>query len=301
MSIYSRATLGESDNQIVFNDVTTDPYYRTLSRAPQKFQIRQQDLPVPFESGSDDFLTLLGDSAYIIQGKMYPSSESSYDSGLQSLRSVSSLDLQQADVLSDDGYVPYTWGNLNDYPQTVFMKLLYAQLVETTSQGFVQPFVLYAKVIDPTIYLGNLQTASTAQSSPTTTTGAAAYSFTYPVVYGSTIYNVNADCNNVGSLPVYPRTMTITGPINNPTITNLATGEFITVNVNLGIGDILSIDYSKTSQIVTVNGVNNLNNVTTSSTFWKIQPGTNTIQLSGSSVGVGSFATVTYFSGSPLA
>ena len=153
MSIYSRATLGESDNQVVFNDYTgaTDPVFRVISRAPSKWQIRQQDLPVPFESGSSDFLTLLGESAYILEGKMYPSSESAYDSGLMQLRSVSSLDLNQTDILSSFGYVPYVWGDFADQ-KLIFMKPLYVQLAETTKQGFVQPFTIYSKVIDPVIY-----------------------------------------------------------------------------------------------------------------------------------------------------
>ena len=103
MSIYSQATLGESDNFITFNDYTTDPVFRALARSANKYQIRQQDLPVPFESGSSDFLTLLGDTSYVIQGKMYPASESSYDAGLMQLRTVCSLDLNQDDILSDDG------------------------------------------------------------------------------------------------------------------------------------------------------------------------------------------------------
>ena len=98
MSIYSQATLGEPDNQLVFNDYTLDPVFRALARAANKFQIRQQDLPVPFESGSNDFLTLLGDTSYVIRGKMYPGGEGAYDAGLQKLRDVCSLELNQADI-----------------------------------------------------------------------------------------------------------------------------------------------------------------------------------------------------------
>jgi hypothetical protein len=301
ISIYSQATLGEPDNQIQFNDISSDPYFRVVSRAPQKFQIRQQDLPVPFESGSDDFLTLIGDSAYIIQGIMYPSTELKYDEGLQLIRSVSSLDLQQADILSDEGYVPYIWGNANGNLQTVFMKVLYAQLAETTAQGFVQPFVLYAKVIDPTIYLGIEQQASTAGTGSPYTTGNAAFPFTFPVVFGAELYTVNAAAFNTGSLPVYPRAVTIYGPITNPKLTNVTTGEFISINVTLGSSDVLSLSYNNTKQIANLNGANVLKSVSTDSTFWKVHPGTNVMSLSGTSSGTGAYATVTYLSGSPLA
>lgn len=300
MSIYSEATLGESDNQITFNNYTGDPVYRALARSASKFQIRQQDLPVPFESGSTDFLTLLGDTSYIIQGKMYPASESSYDAGLMTLRSVCSLDLNQDDILSDDGYVPYLWNDFSDTKQ-IFMKPLYVELSETTQQGFVQPFMIVAKIKDPTIYSGILSSANTGEANPITGGGSALYAFTYPIVYGANTFTVTADCNNIGTFPVYPVTIFVNGPITNPRITNMATGEYIEVDVTLGTTvDQLNIIYDKDTLDINLNGSGVINKLTTSSTLFKIQPGTNTIQLSGQSVGTGAVAQVDYYSGWPL-
>lgn len=304
MSIYTLATLGESDNLVTFNDYSgaSDPIFRVLARAPSKWQIRQQDLPVPFESGSSDFLTLIGSSAYILSGKMYPSSESSYDAGLIALRSVASLDLNQTDILSDNGYVPYKWGDASgSLDKQVFMKPLYVQLAETTAQGFVQPFTIYSKVKDPTIYGTTLKTASTGQSNPSTTTGAAAYPFQYPVNYGSTIFTISADCNNIGTLPIYPVTVVINGPVTNPKITNQKTGEYIEVDVTLSSSlDQLNITYDKDTLDINLNGVGVINKLTTASNLFKIHPGTNTIQLSGSSVGTGAVAKVEFYDGWPL-
>lgn len=301
MSIYGVATLGETDNRITFNDYTADPVFRALARSASKFQIRQQDLPVPFESGSSDFLTLLGDTSYIIQGKMYPGSENSYDSGLIQLRTVCSLDLNQDDVTSDEGYVPYIWQDFSLQKQ-IFMKPLYVELSETTKQGFVQPFMILAKIKDPTIYQAALQTASTGQASPSTTVGAALYAFTYPIVYGANIFNITADANNIGTIPVYPVSITVNGPVTNPIVTNLATGELIEVDVTLSSGaDQLNITYDKDTLDINLNGVGVVNKLTTSSTLFKIHPGTNTIQLTGQSVGTGAVAVLTYYSGWPLA
>jgi len=303
MSIYSRATLGASDNQVVFNDYTgaTDPVYRVLSRAPSKWQIRQQDLPVPFESGSSDFLTLIGTSAYILSGKMYPSSETAYDNGLMALRTVASLDIEQADILTDTGYVPYVWGDATQSRQ-VFMKPLYVQLAETTQQGFVQPFTIYSKVKDPTIYSATLYTASTGQANPAGNTGSAIYSFQYPIAYGSSIFTVSADCNNQGTLPVYPVTITVNGPVTTPRITNTKTGEYIEIAQTLNSSsDQLNITYDKDTVNINLNGISVMRYLSSSSTLFKIQPGTNTIQLSGSSVSSGAIASVQYRSGWPLA
>lgn len=483
MSIYNQATLGVSDNLLTFNDYTANPVFRALARSANKFQIRQQDLPVPFESGSSDFLTLLGDVSYVIQGKMYPADEQSYDEGLMMLRSVCSLSLNQADILSDNGYIPYIWGDLLNQKQ-IFMKPLYVEISETTRQGFVQPFMIVAKIIDPVIYAATLSTASTGQStallqqditnlipnpsfeadtsnwssyhtatisqsstqaysgtfsgkvittgggasaqgissvivtgltagasytasvyvfmpngttftlevdtynsvggiveaintgftgtgawqrvsqtftlgpteteaqlfvyatasttfyvdaamlqtgtSPTTyfdgsfvntsankyawvgtanasastdamiNSGNVLYPVQYPVMYGANTFTVSSDCNNIGTLPVYPKTITITGPVINPKITNLATGEYIQINITLTANDQLNITYNNSKQDINLNGVNVSRYLASGSTLFKIYPGTNTIQLSGSSVGSGAVAEVRFYSGWPI-
>lgn len=294
-------TLGASDNQIQMNVFDINPVFRVKSRMPQRYQIRQEDFPVPFESGISDFLTLIGQTTYIIQGVMYPSDESSYDAGLATLRKVASLDFAQADALSDTGYVPYVWGEALNNKQ-LFVKVLYAQVVEDTRQGFVQPFSLICKIKDPTIYGSELKTASTAQSNPTTSTGAAVYSFTYPVVFGSSLFTVSADANNIGTVSSYPQVINVFGPVTNPRITNSASGEFIEVDVTLSSGsDQLIIQYDKDSLTVTLNGVNVQQHVTTDSTYWKIQPDDNIITLSGSSVGTGAYASVNFYDSWALA
>lgn len=300
MSIYGLATLGESDNQISFNDFTLDPVFRALARSASKFQIRQQDLPVPFESGSSDFLTLLGDVSYIIQGKMYPASENSYDAGLIKLRTVASLDINQDDILSDSGYVPYIWQDFSNQKQ-IFMKPIYVEISETTKQGFVQPFMIVAKIKDPTIYQADLQTASTGAADFSTSTGAAVYPFTYPIVYGANIFSVTAVAENIGTIPVYPVSVTVNGPVTNPVITNNATGEYIEVDVTLTSDtDQLNITYDKDTLDINLNGTGVISKLQSGSTLFKIQPGSNTITLSGQSVGTGAVAVLTFYSGWPL-
>lgn len=296
MSIYKQATLGEPDNQITFNNFTQFPVYRTQTRAPQRYQLRQEDAPIPFEDGISDFQTLIGSTVYVIKGTMYPQNEVSYDAGLNALRAVCSLALEQSDPAADsEGYVPYIWNNALTQQQ-IFMKPMYVQLIEDTRQGFVQPFAIYAKVKDPIIYGGTLKTASTAASNPSTTTGTALYPFTYPVLYGSTTFTVSANAFNAGNIPAYPNAITINGPVNTPSITNTATGEYISVAVNLNsTSDILQINYGKNNLSVTLNGVNNLKNVVTGSTYFKLKPGNNVIQLSGASVGTGAAAVVNYY------
>jgi hypothetical protein len=308
MSIYAKATLGYVDNQITFNDYTKDPIYRTITRVPQRYQVRQEDLPIPFESGIADFSTLLGETLYAIQGKMYPSNESAYDSGLAALRDVANLDLEQSDTnqgttYSNQGYVPYIWGDGGgDLKKQLFIKPLYVMAAENTQQGFVLPFTLICKIKDPTIYGATLQAASTAASTPGGSTGSAAYAFSYPIAFGATWYTVSATAFNNGTIPTYPQSIDVYGPVTNPKVTNNKTGEFIQVNVTLSSPtDHLQVQYAKDYLSVTLNGVNNIRNVTTDSTYFKIKPGGNSISLTGSSISSGSYATVSYYDGYSLA
>jgi hypothetical protein len=308
MSIYTKSTLGYVDNQITFNDYSLDPIYRTITRIPQKYQIRQQDLPIPFEGGIADFNTMIGETYYLIQGKMYPSNEDTYDSGLAALRDVANLDLTQNDpnqgtTFSNDGYVPYVWGDASgELTKQLFVKPMYVMAAENTQQGFVLPFTIYCKVKDPTIYGATLKTASTAASTPGASSGSAVYPLKYPIVYGATYYSVTATATNEGAVPTYPQSIDVYGPVTTPVITNNKTGEFIKVNATLNSAtDHLQIQYAKDYLSVTLNGVNYLKNVTSDSTYFKIHPGGNGISLTGSSISSGSYATVNYYDGFSLA
>lgn len=300
MSIFTRATIGEPDNQIVLNDTSVIPYYRVQTRLPQKYQVRSEDFPVPFDSGITDFLTLIGETVYVIQGTMYPRDQATYESGLAALRAVSSLDLEQADPYSDDdGYVPYIWGDFFNQKQ-IFLKILYVQLQENTRQGYVLPFQLICKVKDPLIFGATLKTASTAAANPTNTIGTFVLPTVLPAPIGLTQYTVTANASNIGTNSVYPQEIVVTGPATNPVITNTATGEAITVNVTLALGDTLNIIYGKDTFSITKNGVNVAQLLTPTSVLFKIHPGDNIIQLSGT-LSTGAFAALTYYDAWALA
>lgn len=299
MSIYSASSLGTDANIVEFNG-TTFPIFRVQSRRPQQRQIRDLDIPVPFESGISDFETLIGKTAYIIEGTMYPGGEAEYDAGIRALRKLASLEVSQDDILSDEGYVPYLYGEFNDEKQ-IFMKVLYVDVPESTRKGLVQPFRLVCKVKDPTIYGSELKLASTGDADFGTASGTAIYPFTYGIIYGASTASVSVDANNVGDIPVYPVSININGPVNSPKITNTTTGEYIQVNVNLATAsNELIIAYDKDTLIVTLDGVSVVNQVTTSSDYFKIQPSNNIFTLTGSSISDNAKADITFRDGFPL-
>jgi hypothetical protein len=255
---------------------------------------------VPFENGISDFETLMGQYAYVIDGVMYPGSESEYDEGLRTLRKVASLDVSQDDNLSDDGYVPYIWTDFTGQKQ-VFVKVMYVQIIEDTRKGLVQPFRFICKVKDPTIYGVTIKVADTSSSDPTTSSGTAIYPFAYPIIYGASTYSVSGEANNEGDLAIYPIGITVVGPVNSPKITNTTTGEFIQINANLSTtSNILRISYDKDSLSAEVDGVSVLNDEVSGTTWFKIQPGGNDLQLTGSSIGSGAYMQLSFRDGYPL-
>lgn len=300
MSIFDTASIGTPNNFLTFNDYGNFPLYRALSRAPQQRQLRELDIPLPFESGISDFNTLIGRMAYVIEGKMYPSGEADYSTGLAALRKLASLDYEQADTGSDEGYVPYIYTE-NGSSRQIFLKVLYVDAPESTRQGLIQPFRLVCKVKDPTIYGYPAKSASTQGTNPTLVGGTAVYPFTYPIIFGSSTYSVTSTATNAGTVPVYPQSIIILGPINTPTITNGTTGEFITINQNISsVNDVMIIIYDKDSLSVTLNGVSCLSSVTAQSTYFKLQPGINGITLTGSTISSGAYVVVNYLDGFAL-
>lgn len=300
MSLFDSATIGTAANLITFNNYGTFPLYRAISRAPQQRQIRELDIPLPFESGISDFNTLIGRMAYVIEGKMYPSGEADFSTGLAALRKLASLDVEQADTASDNGYVPYVYQENGSYRQ-IFLKVLYVDAPESTRQGLIQPFRLVCKVKDPTIFGHPARLASTQGTNPTLVGGTAIYSFSYPIIFGSSTYSVTSNAANAGTVPVYPSSIIIHGPIANPIITNSATGEFIQINVNLASSlNVLTLTYDKDTLIVDQDGTSALSSVTAASTYFKLQPGSNNITLTGSTISSGAYVVVNYYDGYAL-
>lgn len=65
------------------------------------------------------------------------------------------------------------------------------------------------------------------------------------------------------------------GPAVNPTVSNLTTGEFITVNRELADDDVLTISTAFGKKYVRINGENAFHYIDLNSVFWSLAPGEN--------------------------
>ena len=128
---------------------------------------------------------------------------------------------------------------------------------------------------DPRYYDDALQTANL------TVTNALGriYNRTYNLVYGFSTSGGAATVINNGWATTYP-TITVSGPIVNPTIGNGTTSNYVTVTGLYTNTDLITIDLD--SKLVTVNGNPARNLVAGTSTWFGAIPGANAFYLTGS-------------------
>ena len=118
------------------------------------------------------------------------------------------------------------------------------------------------------------------------------YNRTYNMTYGGGSLVNSATINNVGWVTTYP-TITVNGPVTSPTVGNLTTGQYITVNTSLTNTDSLVIDLDQ--KLVTLNGSPVRNLVAGNSQWFGAAPGTSNFYFTGGSlVGGVTAASVTY-------
>lgn len=97
----------------------------------------------------------------------------------------------------------------------------------------------------------------------------------------STTFDISASVggsvviNNAGNLPSYP-VITIRGAVDNPTVTNQTTGQFMSLaSLNLEAGESVTIDMK--NRTIRVGTQNLFSTKTVNSTFWTLASGNNTI------------------------
>lgn len=141
---------------------------------------------------------------------------------------------------------------------------------------------------DPRIYDVNTQTATTGLP---TGTGGTSWPITWPLSWGTAAPGGTVTCTNAGTMETRPL-LTITGPIDNPTVQNTTTGGSMSFGITLGNTDVLTIDMN--NKLVQLNGGGNLRGTVSAGTWWDLIPGANVVQFSANTTHVGSQLTVAF-------
>jgi hypothetical protein len=141
---------------------------------------------------------------------------------------------------------------------------------------------------DPNYYDSTQQSASLSVSAAPGRT----YNRTYNLVYGFGSYTTLTNVVNSGWATTYP-VITITGPITNPTLGNVTTGQYLLLSGTFANTDTLVIDlYNK---LITLNGVS-ARNLLSTGTWFAAPAGTSQYYLTGSFTTSGlTAATVTWY------
>jgi len=145
--------------------------------------------------------------------------------------------------------------------------------IEYRQRGYTSDFLIQLTAGDPLFYStdgGDEQSALVQRVAE----GGYITPYILPVIWE--LGGAPTIVNNGGNANYYP-TITLTGEALNPSITNLATGETMSLTLGMQPGDVVVIDmYDRT---ITLNGSDILGNRTLDSTWWALLPGNNAILL----------------------
>lgn len=128
---------------------------------------------------------------------------------------------------------------------------------------------------DPRIYSNTLNSATSNLQSPT---GGITFPLTFDLVFGSSTSPITNVTNN-GTFETRPL-VTITGPITNPNIENVTTGNILNLVGTIAAGDSLYVDFLNHT-ILLNNTASRYSWLQNPQNWWTLIPGTNQIRFSG--------------------
>ena len=133
---------------------------------------------------------------------------------------------------------------------------------------------------DPNYYDNTVQTQSMTYTTPLGRT----YPRIYPLTYGGGSQTQTVNINNAGWATTYP-TLTIKGPVINPIIGNLTTGQALNFNYTMGTSDTFVIDLL--NRTILLNGSPARNLLLGSSQWFAAPPGTSQYYFTGTGTSYG--------------
>lgn len=172
---------------------------------------------------------------------------------------------------------------------TVYANLLDFQM-PIKDNVFSASFKIELLAGDPTIYETSVSELTAGLSLQTS--GGYTYPVVYPVIYAGG--SLPQTVTNAGTVAVYP-TITLTGLMTDPVLTNNTTLEQFALNITTSSSDVVVINMQQ--HTVLLNGGNIIGDVGTDSTWWGLLPGDNSITLSSASSGDTVTGVISWLSG----
>lgn len=149
--------------------------------------------------------------------------------------------------------------------------------------------VLEFMATDPRIYDAALQSPTTGLP---TSSGGMTFPATFPLGFGAAASGGYIFATNYGTFDSRPLA-TIQGPVVNPQIQNVTTGQTLGFSITLASTDTLAVDFN--ARTVILNGTaSRYNAITTGSSWFTLAPGSSTIRFLASTYQAGALLTLQY-------
>lgn len=142
---------------------------------------------------------------------------------------------------------------------------------------------------DPRIYDASLQAPTTPLA---TVSGGMTFPATFPLGFGAPASGGFIFVTNNGTFETRPLAI-IQGPVNNPSIQNVTSGQTLAFSITLGSTDSLTVDFN--ARTVLLNGTGNrYNAIVAGSSWFALAPGNSTIRFLASTYNAGALLTLQY-------
>lgn len=258
------------------SDPTTGIYMlQDLPEGLRHPAVRQSEQALQNRHGVLDSVSYYGARRISLTGKIIASTQSLRKTLEENLREIFQLDgVQTGD---DPSY--YTLYMVDEDSTAKQMEVKVSRGIEFSKDAgnpYIRDFIVEMKAKNPVWLSQTLYSTSVDQGKVSSTL---TLPTTLPITFGKTFLN-EATITNGGNFATFP-VITITGEGENPTVTNVTTGQSFTINETLASGDELVIDCENGT--VTLNGADALGSLDSSSQFIALAAGANTIQVTDDS------------------
>lgn len=284
-------------NGITFSRFVRGSGYQAELVSGDRIQIRSTIDPLPGQSGIQRYIDQYGARLMQLRGAVKGTTETDLYTKINAL--IQAFDIKQLEANFTYGFAPLDWTDPGQPPARYYLKPINDTLVISEDRtGLARKFSVLLQAKNPTKYNTNQFTYTiTVQN----TGGNSGFAFGFPVGFSSVSGAAASTIPNGGSAAVFPESITLGGPPSGswvgPRITNQTTGFFIQFNssVTLAAGESILIRPALGTAVkILTNGtsVDVTGSLVPSSSFWTLQAGNNTIQIDGSAVSAGSYATI---------